>query len=179
LNIFPKSKNRVEEDDLAKCIDELHNAFPKPESTVVKQEAALDSVGAPSKPAGREVTSEDEGTKKLTTKKEHGGKRFSLKKPVKALKPAVDMQGTLPKKKGLSIKFSSFNKKNKLTLPVTPIPEVAVEEPEPVNQRVLETYSLIEPYCRVNIVKDLDRGNKNTWLRNQSSQLKMNSILSG
>ena len=84
---------------------------------------------------------------------------FSRKKSVKALEPAVDMQGTITKKKGLSLKFSPFKKENKLTVPFTPIPEVAAVDSEPVNEKVLETYSLIEPYCRVSIVKDLDRGN--------------------
>ncbi len=154
-----KSKNQVEEDDLAKRIDELREAFPKTEPIAVKEEAALGSADSLNKSVGGEVTIKDKGAKKLKSQKEPRGKLFSRKKPFKVLEPAVDMKGTLPKKKGLSFKFSTSKKKNQLTVPITPVPEVVTRDIEPVNEKVLETYSLIEPYCNVSIVKDLDRGN--------------------
>ena len=143
MKSLSKPKNRVGENDFAVHIDELNKAFPKPESTVVKEESTLDSAGELNKSVVGEPLSKVEGVMKLASQKEHGGKLFSRKKTVKALEPTVDMQGTLPKKKSLSLKFSPFKKKNELTVPFTPIPELAAADPKPVNEKVLETYSLL------------------------------------
>jgi len=158
LNIASKPKNHVEEDDLAKRVDELHKAFVKTESAVVKEEKALDSAGALDKSVGKKTTIAVDDVIELIPHTEQRRKLFSRKKPAKALKPAVDLLGTLPKKKSRTFHVPSFTKKSKLVAPI-PVPEIKVPVPESANEKILETYPLIEPYAYVNIVKDLDRGN--------------------
>ena len=86
-------------------------------------------------------------------------KLFSLKKPSKDSE-SDDSRIKIEKKKDPSSKkISLFTRKIKLIVPVIPVPEIVNSVSEPVNEKVLETYSLIEPYCSVSIVKDLDRGN--------------------
>jgi archaeal flagellar protein FlaI len=159
LNIASKSKNRANEDDLAKRVDELHKAFSKTESSIVKKEIVLDSSSKLDELSDKKTPlSVDDGIE-LTLHTEQKRKLFSRKKPTEAFQPAVDLQGTIPKKKNKTFHVPSFTKKSKLVDPILPVPEVKTSVPEPVNEKVLETYSLIEPYCRVSIVKDLDRGN--------------------
>jgi archaeal flagellar protein FlaI len=159
LNIASKSKNQVEEDDLAKRVDELHKAFSKTETTVVKEEKALNSSDELNKIAGKKTNISIDDSMELTPHTEKKRKLFSRSKSAEALKPVLDLQGSIPKKKSKTFQVPSFSKKSKLVAPVLPVPEVKTPVPESVNEKVLESYSLIEPYCRVNIVKDLDRGN--------------------
>jgi flagellar protein FlaI len=95
----------------------------------------------------------------VTSRTEQIKKIFIHKKPAKPLESESDIQATVEKKKGQSKKLSSSNKKAKLDVPVTPVPAVETSVTAPVNEKILETYPLIEPYCNVSIVKDLDRGN--------------------
>ena len=75
-------------------------------------------------------------------------KLFSLKKPSRSFGTCIDSQNKIEKKKDLSSKkISLFTKKSKVNVPVTPVPEIVTTVSEPVNEKVLETYSLIEPYC--------------------------------
>jgi archaeal flagellar protein FlaI len=159
LNIASKSKNHVEEEDLAKRVDELHKAFSKTEPAVVKEEKELDSSDELDKSAVKETTIAIDNSIELTPHKEQKRKLFSRKKPAKVLEPAVDLQGTISKKKSRTFQVPSFSKKSKLVAPVISVPEVKTPVPEPANEKILETYALIEPYAYVNIVKDLDRGN--------------------
>ncbi len=76
-------------------------------------------------------------------------KLFSLKKPKEVSEPKLDSQTKIKKKKDhASRKISLFTKKSKVDVPVTPVPEIVTSVPEPVNEKILETYSLIEPYCQ-------------------------------
>jgi hypothetical protein len=157
LNIASKSKNHVEENDLAKRVDELHKAFSKTESPVVNGEMALDSSDTFDQSVGKKSTIIDAGVINLTFHTEQKRKLFSRRKPVKALKPEVDLLGTIPKKKSRTFQVPSFAKKSKLVAPVIPVSERKAPVPESVNVKILETYPLIEPYAYVNIVKDLLR----------------------
>ena len=86
-------------------------------------------------------------------------KLFSLRKPIEESEAKLDLKVTTKEKGHSSRKISLFTKKSKLEVPVVSVPEIVTPVPESVNEKVLETYSLIEPYCRASIVKDLDRGN--------------------
>jgi flagellar protein FlaI len=81
---------------------------------------------------------------------------FSRKKPAKTLEPATDLQVTKSEKKSFSLKL---RKNAKLAIPTTSVPQVERSTIDPVNEKVLETYPLTEPYAYASIVKDLDRGN--------------------
>jgi archaeal flagellar protein FlaI len=86
-------------------------------------------------------------------------KLFSRKKTAESSKSsavAVE-QSKISKKTNLRRFPLRKNNKLEITIPLVHI----VDSPfsDPINEKILETYSLIEPYCRVNIVKDLDRGN--------------------
>ena len=94
----------------------------------------------------------------MVSQSEQKRKLFSRKKIAKALKSSVDIQQTKTDKKVNSGRFS-LRKNVKIEGPIAPVPEVVTPVSEPVNEKILETYSLIEPYCYANIVKDLDRGN--------------------
>lgn len=92
----------------------------------------------------------------MTSRTEQIKKMFSRKKPANALKPAVDLQETLSKKKQFSM--SAFGKSKKAKVE-TIVPRIEVPLPELTNVKILETYPLVEPFAYANIVKDLDRGN--------------------
>ena len=94
----------------------------------------------------------------MVSQTEQKRKLFSRKKTVKSLESSEDMHLIKTNKKENSRKFS-FRKKIKLDVPVASVPEVVLPVTEPVNEKILDTFSLIEPYCYVNIIKDLDRGN--------------------
>lgn len=160
MNIASKSKNQIEDDDLAKRVDELHKAFSKAESAVVKEEQVLDSSGELDKASGKKTTIAVDDGIDLIPHTEQKRKLFSRKKVTKISEPKLDSQIKIEKNKEHSFrKISLFAKKTKLAVPKIPVPEIVTSVPEPVNEKVLETYTLIEPYCHVNIVKDLDRGN--------------------
>jgi flagellar protein FlaI len=94
--------------------------------------------------------------------KSHREKRKNLffrKKPVKALKPALDLKGTISKKESRTFHFPFFSKKSKSVTPVIVVPDLKTSVPEPANLKILERYPLIEPYAYASIAKDLDRGN--------------------
>ena len=75
-----KPKNRVEDDDFAKQIDELHKAFPKPESTVVKEKTTLDSAGELNNSVVEKTTITVDGIMELAiSKKTKGENVFSQK----------------------------------------------------------------------------------------------------
>ena len=94
----------------------------------------------------------------MVSQTEQKRKLFSRKKPAKALESSIDIQQTKTDKKNF-LRIFSLRKNIKLEVPITPVPEVDIAVSKPVNEKILETYPLIEPYCYVNIVKDLDRGN--------------------
>ena len=86
-------------------------------------------------------------------------KLLSRKKPAEVSESVKDSQTKTKKKNSSPGKISLFNRNSKVEVTVAPVPEIVSSVSEPVNEKVLETYSLIEPYCRASIVKDLDRGN--------------------
>jgi len=159
LNIVSKSKSQVEKDDLAERVDELHKAFSKTDSTVVGEAKGLNLTGGPDTSTGKKTTFGIEDDIEVTPHTEQKRRLFSRQKSAKVLKPAVELDDTIPKKKSRTFQVPSFSKKPEFVAPTISVPEVKTSIPEPANEIVLETYSLIEPYCRVNIVKDLDRGN--------------------
>ena len=99
MNIASKSKNQVEEDDLAKRVDELHKAFSKTESTVVREEKALNSSGELDKSAGKKTTIAVDDGIELTPHTEQKRKLFSRQKSAKVLKPALELRWNYPQEK--------------------------------------------------------------------------------
>jgi flagellar protein FlaI len=71
----------------------------------------------------------------------------------------VKLHPVTPAKKEASLKLIPGSKKPKLSVPVIPVPQQDALSAEPAKFKVLETYSLIEPYASASIVKDLERGN--------------------
>jgi archaeal flagellar protein FlaI len=83
---------------------------------------------------------------------------FSRKKLANAKQATVNLQETVPKKT-ISLNLSLKAKNPKRTVPVTPVTQAEATIPELTNVKILESYSLIEPFAYAHIVKDEDRGN--------------------
>ena len=82
-------------------------------------------------------------------------KLFSRRKPASAPTPSSDLDEVIEQKIDGSANVATPDIKNELSI----APGIETSTPETANIKILESYPLIEPYCYVNIVKDLDRGN--------------------
>ena len=152
------NQNSADDADLAKRVDELHKAFAKNKVAYLEEAQNLDLTSSINKPVAEETAVKIDHDIELKSHSKQRRLFLSKKKPIKVLKPAVDLHKNKSKKGGLFSKVGYFTKRTKPEVSVTPLPTVEPSVPKSTNVKILERYSLIEPFAYASIVKDLDRG---------------------